>query len=109
MRTTISGRNPTIIHLEGKLDVAHSLGLRQTLREQITSAEDNFIVDLGEVELIDSAGLSVLVSAQRTADAAGARLRFANLSPAVRATLEVTRVIVLLDLVEPEPLGAAAA
>jgi len=96
--------SPTIItsrtiRLEGPLDVSHAARLRERLGAELTSADDDIALDLSRVNLIDSAGLGVLVWAQRLADGLGARLRIVAPMPRVERVLEITRVARMLDLV----------
>jgi len=56
------------------------------------------VVDLTEVESIDSAGLGELVLLEMWADAAGYELKFANPNRWVRQLLELTNLMSLLDI-----------
>lgn len=98
------------IRLEGPLDVTHAALLRERLRAELTSAADDVSLDLRDVHLIDSAGLGVLVWAQRLADGLGAHLRILNPMPRVERVLQITRVAGMLDLstTHPEPSRALA-
>jgi len=86
------------IELEGPLDVTHAARLREQLRGELTSSSDDIALDLRGVHLIDSAGLGVLVWAQRLADGLGARLRIYDPQPRVARVLQITRVAAMLDL-----------
>jgi len=56
------------------------------------------VVDLSEIEFLDSAGVGVLVSVFKNARASGASAAFAGIRPPVRAVLRLIRLDALLDL-----------
>lgn len=58
-----------VLKLSGELDVASSGALEQSVDE--VSDYDRLVIDLSDLEFIDSTGLSVLVAAHQQAVAAG--------------------------------------
>jgi anti-sigma B factor antagonist len=51
-----------ILHLGGEVDVANVATLRERLQQAIDDATDPLLVDLSELDFIDSTGLGALVS-----------------------------------------------
>lgn len=51
----------TVVTVSGDIDVFTSPRLRETLLDLIEKGQVNLLVDLGEVEFLDSTGLGVLV------------------------------------------------
>lgn len=82
-----------VIHLKGEVDL-HTCGdLRTTLQRLTESAQTKIVVDMSAVPYIDSAGLGVLVDAQRRARETSGELCLAGAAPFVVRALEITRLI----------------
>lgn len=82
----------------GRLDTKTAPELREHLHQLVREGHTELIVDLSEVEAIDSAGLSALVSGLRVARQAGGRLRIARPSKQVAAILRLTNLHHVLGL-----------
>lgn len=82
----------TVITLVGELDLASSADLEQVL-EQASGAE-NLVLDLRELEFIDSTGLSVLVKAHQAAEEQGRQFGL------VQGGAQVQRLLTLTGLAE---------
>jgi anti-sigma B factor antagonist len=71
------------------------------LREEVKKAlQDNkrIVLNLGEVNYIDSGGLGTLVSLHTTAHNAGATIKLANLTKRVGDLLQVTKLLTVFDV-----------
>jgi anti-anti-sigma factor len=86
--TTESAR--TIIRLRGALDVAAAPALRERLIGLLRPGMRLLVLDLSRVPSCDSAGLAVLIGAQRQARLLGIVLRLAAPSPPVAKLLRLT-------------------
>ncbi len=63
------------------------------------------VLDLRELEFIDSTGLHMLIQADKRARASGGRVMIVQGTPQVRRVLELTRIAEHLEVVdEPPPL-----
>ena len=89
-----------LIQIQGRLDVANAVKLQQQLGLINTEIYSIWILDLTEVEFIDSAGLVALVSAHKTAVTQGCQLVLRNPSPAVRVILEISQLDRIFQVVE---------
>lgn len=75
--------------------------LRDTVKQSI--AENNRIVlNLGEVNYIDSGGLGTLVALRTTAQNAGGTIKLANLTKRVGDLLQVTKLLTVFDVYDSE-------
>jgi anti-anti-sigma factor len=83
---------PSIITAGAEIDMASAPQLGAEVIERLTSGGRNVVVDFSQVRLIDSAGIGVLLSAERRVRAAGGELVVANASDHVRRVFEVTGV-----------------
>ena len=78
------------VTLTGELDVHTSPGLRDVLQELLESGQRNLVIDLSELEFVDSTGLGVLVGALKKARQSGGDVELHTPSPAIRKALEIT-------------------
>ena len=75
--------------------------LRDTVKKAI--AENNHIVlNLGEVNYIDSGGLGTLVALRTTAQNAGGTIKLTNLTKRVGDLLQVTKLLTVFDVYTSE-------
>jgi anti-sigma B factor antagonist len=78
-----------------------SLLLRETIKQAV--AENNRIVlNLGEVNYIDSGGLGTLVALRVTAQNAGGAIKLTNLTKRVGDVLQITKLLTVFDVYNSE-------
>lgn len=101
-------RGWTVLAVRGVIDVAAAPDLRQTLQEVQFGGAARVLLDLTEVELIDSFGLGVLVGARKRARAQDGDLAVVVTSERLRHVFELTGLDVTLRVVADadEVLGA---
>ena len=90
MTTTASGA--VVISPQGRLNVGAASALREQLRDQVSSGNLRLVVDMSGVDLIDSAGLSALISGLKDARQAGGSLHITQPSKQVRHLLTLTNL-----------------
>lgn len=78
------------LHIEGRLDALEAPGLRETISEQLAVGPTALIIDLSEVEFVDSAGLAALVKGMKDARKGGGDLRI--VSPVADDAMRVFRL-----------------
>ncbi|MFB4295848.1 STAS domain-containing protein [Actinomadura sp. NTSP31] len=88
--TARSHAGRAVVRLRGELDIAGSDELRRRLDAARREHGDHLILDLADLEFMDSQGLSVIVGCYKAATAAGGSLTLAGPRPIVRRTLEIT-------------------
>ena len=99
VRTSTEGHTCTVA-LRGELDLANATTAETAIGEALGDESRQVLVDLSELEFIDSTGIALLVSAL-THNGDGARLRFVpSRSPAVTRVLELTGLADRLPFVE---------
>lgn len=89
MRTTT---DPSVITLPQRLDVATSADVRRLLHEAVDHCIGDLRLNASCVEVIDAAGLGVLVGARRRADLIGVRVVLIDVPPRLDRLLAVTRL-----------------
>jgi glycosyltransferase XagB len=81
-----------VVHVTGSLVASRVAELRKELFGQITSAHPRLVVDLSQVEWLDSNGIALLISARARAQAADGDIAFVqSRHEAVRWHLRLTR------------------
>ncbi len=100
-------RSPTVdaVHAPGLItlrvtgcDVLDELSAPEVTAQLPDLAGRDVVLDLAAVRYASSAGLGALVSLRRRALAAGHRFAVANVSPAVREALAITRLDTLIEV-----------
>jgi anti-sigma B factor antagonist len=92
-RVEVSSDGPaSILRLSGELDLASSPALEQELDRALDAGTSRLIVDLRELEFMDSTGLSVLVKAHQRVQEAGAQFGVVKGSAQVQRLLSLTGV-----------------
>lgn len=92
---TIDGQN-LVIALEGRLDTTSAPDLESELKSSLDSITD-LVIDLAKLEYISSAGLRVLLSAQKTMNKQG-KMTVKNVGEGVNEVFEVTGFADILNI-----------
>uniref|UniRef100_A0A832H5Y7 Anti-sigma factor antagonist n=1 Tax=Oscillatoriales cyanobacterium SpSt-402 TaxID=2282168 RepID=A0A832H5Y7_9CYAN len=96
--------NSVLIQPNGQLDLDGGMALRHKLTEVICDRHDLCIVDLTDVEFIDSAGLTALIHGLNLALENRCRLTLHNPHPSVKLVFEITRLDQVFEIVESTDL-----
>ena len=92
---TLEGEKLTI-SLEGRLDTTTAPQLESMLKENIDGVKE-LVIDFEKLEYISSAGLRVLLSAQKTMSKQGT-MKVIHVSDLIREIFEVTGFIDILTI-----------
>ncbi len=98
MATTEKSGDVTVVRIA--VDTLDSSNEKRFKKEVIPILEPNskVILDMSEVEFIDSSGLGVVLSCYRHVNAAGGDLRLCCLSEQVRTLFELVRMHRIFDI-----------
>jgi anti-sigma B factor antagonist len=106
MALTIASREVdgvTVLDLSGRITLGEgSVQLRDAIRDLIGKGQKTILLNLGEVNYIDSSGLGELVSAYTTAKNQGAALKLLKLSQKVHDLLQLTKLYTVFDIYDDE-------
>jgi anti-sigma B factor antagonist len=92
-----------ILDLSGRITLGEgSVQLRDAIRNLIGKGQKKILLDLGEVNYIDSSGLGELVSAFTTARNQGAALKLLKLTKKVHDLLQLTKLYTVFDIYDDE-------
>ena len=86
----------TIIEIVGRLDTTTAPALEKTINEDIGEVKD-LVIDLSGVEYISSAGLRVLLSAQKKMQKIGS-MKVKNVCEEVMEVFEITGFVDILKI-----------
>ena len=89
-----------LVSLRGELDMSGIDRARQAIEQAESLDKQLLVLDLSELEFIDSTGLEVVLRAARRAHDAGRRLVVRRPSRYVRRLLELTAIDQSLDVVD---------
>jgi anti-anti-sigma factor len=89
-----------VIAVSGELDLATSPTLEESLERVFESRAPVVVLDLRELDFMDSTGLSVLIRAHQTAENAERRLLLVKGPPQVQRLLSLTGVRERLAVVD---------
>lgn len=93
----------TVIKLKGRFDANSVNTLKKKVNGLLKDKHLHMVIDLKEVDFIDSSGLGCLVACYRSAIKMGGDILLASLSDHVRSLIELTRLHRLFEIFdEPE-------
>ena len=84
----VKGKEETVLMISGRLDTNTAPVLEKTIREDIRE-NATLVLDMKELEYISSAGLRVLLSAQKRMQKSGS-MKLKNVNEEVMEVLEMT-------------------
>jgi len=82
------------------IDMSRSPELRTVLRQEMGGDTHKIVIDLDEVEYMDSSGLATLVEAMRNAGGTSLKLVICNMNPKVSAIFEIARLDSFFSIVD---------
>jgi anti-sigma B factor antagonist len=88
----------TVIKLEGSvLGGPDAAELNNTLHKLVESKKKKIVIDLGDVSLMNSSGLGMLIAGVTTIRSAGGELKLAAASEKVLNLLKVTKLLSIFE------------
>jgi anti-sigma B factor antagonist len=92
-----------ILDVKGRIVLGDEIqDLRDSVRRILDEGKKKIILNLAEVDYMDSSGVGELVSAFTTVRNAGGELKLLNLSPKVEDILHVTKLYTVFDIRDDE-------
>jgi anti-sigma B factor antagonist len=90
VETEHRGTTAAVVRPRGRLTMSAAGELTALLDSTVSAGRTLVVVDLGEVDFLDSSGLGSLVGGLRATRAAGGDLRIARVGAQARTVLELT-------------------
>jgi anti-sigma B factor antagonist len=98
-----------ILDLSGRITLGEgSVQLREAVRGLIGKGKKNILLNLGDVNYIDSSGLGELVSAFTTAKNQQAEVKLLKLTRKVHDLLQLTKLYTVFDIKDDEASAIAS-
>jgi anti-sigma B factor antagonist len=99
----------TILDLSGRITLGEgSVQLRDSVRDLLAKGQKKILVNLGDVNYIDSSGIGELVSAYTTVRNQGGELKLLNLTKKVHDLLQITKLYTVFDVKDDEASAIAS-
>jgi anti-sigma B factor antagonist len=106
MKMTASTRlvgGVTIVDLSGRIALGEgSAGLRDLVRNLVSEGNKKILLNLRDVDYIDSSGLGELVSAFTSMRSKGGELKLLNLTKRVQDLLQITKLYTVFEITDDE-------
>ncbi len=99
----------TIVDLSGRITLGEgSVLLRDTVRDIISKGNKKILLNLADVNYIDSSGIGELVSAFTTVRNQGGELKLLRLTKKVHDLLQITKLYTVFDVKDDESAAIKA-
>ena len=93
----------SVVDVAGRITLGEgSSALRDALRDMINKNQKKILLNLGEVNYIDSSGIGELVSGFTTVTNSGGQLKLLNLNKRVKDLLQITKLYTVFDVHDDE-------
>lgn len=93
----------TVLDVKGRIVLGDEIGdLRDAVRQLVADGKKKIILNLAEVDYIDSSGVGELVGCFTTVRNAGGELKLLKLSQKVKDVLYVTKLYTVFDIRDDE-------
>ncbi|MBF2063381.1 MAG: STAS domain-containing protein [Calothrix sp. C42_A2020_038] len=103
MQAVLSNPKLTVVRPQGSLNAANALELERDLTAALRLDDsDGMLVNLANVESMDSAGLMALVSTLKQAQSINKRFSICCVSPALRIIFELTQLDSVFEILPDE-------
>jgi anti-sigma B factor antagonist len=99
----------TVLDLSGRITLGEgSALLRSTIQELLKEKRYKILVNLGDVNYIDSSGIGEMVSAYTTVKNRGGELKLLNLTKKVHDLLQITKLYTVFDVHSDEAAAVSS-
>lgn len=93
----------TVVDISGRVVLGESSALvRKTIRELLDDQRSNILLNLADVDYIDSSGIGELVSAYMAVKNRGGSLKLLQLTKKVRDLLQLTKLFTVFEVYSDE-------
>lgn len=93
----------TVLDLSGKITLGEgSVQIRDAVRDVLATGSNRILLNLADVNYIDSSGIGELVSALTAVKNAGGEMKLLNLTKKVKDLLQITKLYTVFDVKDDE-------
>lgn len=87
-----------VVLLSGEVDVYTAAKLKETLTPLAEQEDKELVVDLSNINYIDSTGLGIFIGALKTTEKSNSTLKLTGLNERVRKLFEITGLNEVIDI-----------
>lgn len=88
----------TILNMSGRIALGEALSdFRDSVREAIAGDQRNVLLNLSEVNYIDSSGLGQLISSYAGITSRGGQMKLYNLQKRVKDLMQITKLLTVFE------------
>jgi len=99
----------TIVDLSGRITLGDaSVAVRDVINDLMGKGNKKVLLNLRDVDYIDSSGIGLLVSSFTTVRSQGGQLKLVNLSKRIGDLLKITKLYSLFDIKDNEAAAVAS-
>ncbi len=99
----------TILDCSGRITLGEgSVVLRDAVKDLLAKGQKKILLNLGDVNYIDSSGIGELVAAYTTVKNQGGELKLLNLTKKVHDLLQITKLYTVFDVKDDEASAVKA-
>jgi anti-sigma B factor antagonist len=99
----------TIVDCSGRITLGEgSIVLRDVVKDLLAKGQKKILLNLGDVNYIDSSGIGELVSAYTTVKNQSGELKLLNLTKKVHDLLQITKLYTVFDVKDDEAAAVKA-
>jgi anti-sigma B factor antagonist len=92
-----------ILDCSGKITLGEgTMAIRNTVREVLKNGGRKIVLNLSEVNYIDSSGIGELVSTYTTVTNQGGKLKLLNLTKKIQELLQITKLLTVFSVYDNE-------
>ena len=94
--------NCCVFNLKGRLDLTSSAQLKDKVQQNLEEGHKNILLDMSQVDFINSSGLGTLVSTLKVVRTHAGRIVLSSLAPYVQEIFEITQLSHIFEIFESE-------
>jgi len=99
----------SLVALNGRIVLGEeSTALREKLKSLNAAGKQKIVLNMAEIDYIDSSGLGALVAAHLSAKTAGASICLCNLGKKFHDVMQLTKLITIFDVYDTEAAAVAS-
>ncbi|HVB40020.1 MAG TPA: STAS domain-containing protein [Terriglobales bacterium] len=99
----------TVVESVGRIILGQETNdLRESVKGLLANGVTKIVINLAEVDFIDSSGLGALVGLYSTANSRGARVKLAAITKRFHELLMITKLLTVFDVYETEDAAIAS-
>lgn len=99
----------TVVEATGRIILGHETNdLRESLKGLLANGATKIVINLANVDFIDSSGLGALVGLYSTANSRGAKIKLAAITKRFHELLMITKLLTVFDVYDDETAAVAS-